>query len=225
MSSRPLTIAWISFFPVEWLPDLPEHLGKLPRQHPATWQRVLLQELESNPGLRLHVVVLRRHFARSETFERHGVVFHLVKTVGGLRASTLFWVDTWLIGRILKRVQPDVVHAWGTESGAALVAARLGYPAVLTMQGLLNWIAEVVPLDRYHRFTALLEGRSLRRATLVTAESSFAVRYLKQRYPHLDLHQVEHAPLPLFQRVTRRPQTEPLRFLFVGSFTLLKGLM
>ena len=50
-----------------------------------------------------------------------------------------------LIGRILKRVRPDVVHAWGTENGAALVAGRLGYPSVVTMQGLLTWLADQWP--------------------------------------------------------------------------------
>jgi len=209
---------------LEWLPDLPQHLRDLPRQHPATWQRVLLEQLEGNPELQLHVIVLRKHFERSESFERNGVVFHLVKTVGGMRAPSFFWLDTWLIRRVLKRIQPDVVHAWGTESGAALVAARLAYPSIVTMQGLLTWLAKVVPLDRYHRFSAFLEDYSLRQARLVTAESSFAIRYLKERHPQLDLRQVEHSPLPLFHHVQRRPQSHPIRFLFVGGFTFLKGV-
>ena len=50
MPERPLKVAWISYFPIEWLPDLPEPLRGLPRMHPASWQRVLLQELIGNPG-------------------------------------------------------------------------------------------------------------------------------------------------------------------------------
>ncbi|HUA68267.1 MAG TPA: hypothetical protein VMA13_06940 [Candidatus Saccharimonadales bacterium] len=38
----PLTVAWISQFPVEWLPDAPESVRRLPREHPSSWQRVLL---------------------------------------------------------------------------------------------------------------------------------------------------------------------------------------
>lgn len=48
-----MTVAWISFFPIEWLPDIPEELRRLPWMHPATWQRVLLAELEKIPSLRL----------------------------------------------------------------------------------------------------------------------------------------------------------------------------
>ncbi len=88
MPARPLTVAWISNFPVEWLDEVPAEVQSLPRQHPASWQRVLLAEFENRPDVRLHVFVLRKHFARSQTFERRGVVFHLIKTVGGLRAPS-----------------------------------------------------------------------------------------------------------------------------------------
>jgi glycosyltransferase involved in cell wall biosynthesis len=218
-----MTVAWISQFPIEWLPDVPEHLRSLPRQHPATWQRVLLAEMERNPDIRLHIVILRKQFARSESFQRNGVTFHLVKAPGSVRAPSLFWVDTLLIRKVLRRIQPDLVHAWGTENGAALVASRLGYRYVVTMQGLLSWLAETTRLNAYHRLSAWLEPSSLRRARVVTAESRFAVDYLGRRYPHLELHQVEHAPLPLFHEMVRRPQRAPVRLLFVGSVGQGKG--
>ena len=223
MSPRPLTVVWISFFPIEWLDGITEELRTLPKLHPASWQRVLLGELEHREDLRLHIFVLRKQFARSEIFERNGVVFHLIKTLGGLRAPSFYWLDTFLIRRELARVEPDVVHAWGTEGGAALVAGRLGYPYLVTCQGLLNWIGENIPLNGYDRFHAYLEDIALRGASTVTAESSFAVRYLKQRHPHLDIHQVEHSPLAIFFELVRKPQMQPKRFLFVGTFSFLKG--
>lgn len=218
-----LTVAWISFFPIEWLDDIRDDLRALPKVHPASWQRVLLGEVEKRSDVKLHVIVLRKQFARSETFERNGVVFHLIKTLGGLRAPSFYWLDTFLIRRVLQRVQPDLVHAWGTEGGAALVAGRLGVPYLVTSQGLLNWIGESVPLNRYDRFHAFLEDIAFGAARTVTAESSFAVRYLAHRYPHLDIHQVEHAPLGVFSEVARKPKLAPRQFVFVGGFNFLKG--
>lgn len=223
MGLRPLTVAWISFFPIEWLDDVREDLRQLPKIHPATWQRVLLGELENRPDLDLHIIVLRKHFRRSETFQRNGVTFHLIKTVGGLRAPSFYWLDTLLIRRALRSIQPDLVHAWGTENGAALVAGRLDCPSLITAQGLLNWIGESVPLNRYDRFHAMLEDVSFRAARVVTAESSFAIDYLKRRYPHLELHQIEHAPLGIFGAVQRVPKLSPRRFVYVGGFNRLKG--
>src|SRR2546427_3722271 len=133
------TVAWISDFGLEWLPELPEPLQGLPRQHPLTWQRVLLSELEKNSALRLHVIVLRKNIKKDISFKRNEVMFHVIKVLAKLRAPTLFWVDTWLIRRVLKQIQPDIIHAWGSERGAALVARRLGYPYIVTIQGLISW--------------------------------------------------------------------------------------
>ena len=223
MQSKPLTVAWISYFPVEWLPDVPAEVRCLPRIHPASWQRVLLGELEKNPAVKLHVIVLRKQFARSLTFARNGVTFHLIKAPGGWRAPTLFWLDTWLIRRKLAEIKPEVVHAWGAEQGAVLVAARLKYPFVATVQGLLTWLEQVAPLNRYHKFAAWLERRSYPRAPVVTTESRFAVDFLKRRWPRMNVRQVEHAPDWIFHRLERKPQTSPRRFLFVGALSQLKG--
>jgi len=223
MESEPLTAAWISYFPVEWLPDAPEEVRCLPRIHPASWQRVLLGELEKNPAVKLHVIVLRKQFARHLTFVRRGVTFHLIKIPGGWRAPTLFWLDTWLIRRKLAEIKPDVVHAWGAEQGAALVAARLKYPFVATVQGLLTWYEQVAQVNRYQKFAAWLERRSFPRAPVVTTESRFAVDFLNRRWPRMNVRQVEHAPDWIFHRLERKPQTAPRRFLFVGSLSQIKG--
>ena len=223
MAQRPLRIAWISFFPIEWLPDPPEFLRPLPRQHPASWQRVLLEEFKGAPEVELHIFSVRKHFTRSCRFERDGVTFHCVRVPGGLRTLSLFWWETVLLRRILKEVRPDMVHAWGTERAAALVASRLGFPFLVAMQGLLEWYAEYSPPDALGRLEVWLEKASLRRASVVTAESSFAVEWLRGHYPHLEVRQVEHAPNWLFQRLERRPENQPLQFLHVGVLSKLKG--
>lgn len=225
MVERPIKVAWFSYFPVEWLPGVPEEVARLPRQHAASWQRVLLNELETDPTLKLHIVVLRKQFPRNLTFERNGVTFHLVKTLGGTRAPSLFWADTILIGRVLREVKPDVVHAWGTEHGAALVANRLGYPRVATVQGLFTWYVRAALKDWHSRLAARLEDYTLgsRKTQCVTTEARFSINYLRQRYPRLHVEQVEHAPDPVFHGLERRPQSTPLRFIFVGAFEHRKG--
>jgi len=223
MSSRRIRVAWISDFPIEWIGDLPGELKHLPRKHAATWLRVLFDEFKLDPQIDLHIVALRKDLTANCAFEREGVTFHVLKVPPGLRGPTLFWIDTFLIGRVLNEVRPDVVHAWGTERGAALVAHRLKYPNVVTVQGLLMWYAETVPVNLYFRFASLLERMSLPRAPLVTTESKFAVQYLKAKMPNVRVLQAEHAPNWVFHRVQRRPCTEKLRFIYVGTLDYRKG--
>jgi glycosyltransferase involved in cell wall biosynthesis len=221
--TRPLKVAWFSFFPVEWLPDAPEEVRQLPKLHPASWQRVLLDQFAQDPGLKLHVIVLRKQFARNLTFERRGVTFHLIKVPGGWRMPSLFWVDTRAIRRVLQEIQPHVVHAWGTEQGAALVANRLGYPRVITIQGLISWYEQVVPLPLVVRCAGMIERLSLPHAPVVSTEARFTVNWLRQRYPQMRVEQIEHAPDPVFHAVARNPAPGKLRFLFVGALDYRKG--
>jgi len=223
MVNKTLTVAWISDFPVEWLPDLPAPLQGLPRRHPATWQIALLEEFEKEPGLRIHPILLRQRIKRSFSFERNGSTFHVLKAAPWMRIASLFWVDTWLIGRLCKQIRPDLLHAWGIEKGAPLIGHRLGFPYLMTVQGLLGWYKEVIPLPRYDRFTERLERISLPRAPVVTTESTFAVQYLKKRYPRLRIQQAEHAPNRVFLEVRRKPQNEPVHFISVGGLGFRKG--
>lgn len=231
---RRLKIAWISYFPVEWLPDAPESVRKLPHHHPATWQRVLLEEFRRNENEErgrsgetsqpeFHILCVRRHFERNFSFELNGATFHCLKLPPGMRTLTLFWWETLLIRRCLRKIKPDLVQAWGTERGAALVASRLKYPYLVTMQGLIEWYAERVRLARVQQLEARLERPSLRRASVVTTESTFAVHWLKQHYPRLEVLQAEHAANWLFHRLERRPELQPMRFLCVAVQSRIKG--
>jgi len=223
MLNKALTIAWISDFPVEWLPDLPPDLRGWPRRHPATWQMALLTEFAKNPDIRLHVVLLRKQVGRELTFEHSGAVFHVLPAAPWARLGSLFWLDTLLIRRLLRKVRPDLVHAWGTEKGSGLIAHRLGYPYLMTIQGLFSWYKELVPLSRYDRFVERIERTTLRRATAVSAESNYTIRYIQERYPQLQLFQVEHVPNRVFFGVRRQPQDRPLHLVSVGTLGFRKG--
>lgn len=223
MAAQPLTVAWISDFPIEWLPDIPAALRHLPRRHPATWAMVLLEELQRDPNLKVHVILMRGRIERDITFEQNGVTFHVLKANPKLRLASFFWMDTWKIRRVCQQIRPDLVHAWGSEKGASLIAARLPYPYVMTIQGLFAWYKQRMKLPPYDRFVEIVERRSLKRARVVTTESTFAVKFLRDRYPALQIHQAEHAPNQAFHQLQRRPQTKPLRFIAVGGMGSRKG--
>lgn len=222
-SERPLRVAWLTYFPVEWLPDPPPQLMHVRKEHPATWQRVLCDEFQKRSELDLHIIALRNSFPESFRFRRGNITFHCLKTPRGMRSPTFYWVDTKMVERELREIQPDLLHAWGTEFGSAAVAARLNYPALVTMQGILNWLAQSLKLNVSQKLSQTLENGSLQKAHVVTCESRFAVNYLNEHHPHLKVLQVEHAPNPIFAEVVRKVQTSPIRILGVGGFDRGKG--
>ncbi len=219
----PLTVAWISDFPLEWLPDMPNPIPSLPKEHPATWEMVLLQEFERNPAFNLHIVALRKGIIRSFTFKKSGVTFHVLKYLSGTRGPSLFWFDTWLISRRLRVIKPDLVHAWGNERAAGLIASRLAFPYLVTIQGLFSWYREMLPGLPGAALPAWAERVSLSRARHATTESSFSTSYLRRRYPNLTVHQAEHAPNPVFSAIRRTPAQRPIRFVTNGTVGHRKG--
>lgn len=223
MEKKPLKIVWISDFPVEWLTTVPTELRHLPRRHPATWAMVLLNEFQKDPTLKVHVVMFRGPIERDFEFEQNGVTFHVLKANGKARLGSFFWLDTLRIRRLCERLQPDVIHAWGSEKGASLIASRLRWPYVMTIQGLFAWYKQRVKLHPYDRFVEVVERISLKRARVVTTESNFAVEFLAQHFPGPEVHQAEHAPNVAFREVVRRPQTQPIQFLCVGGLGARKG--
>ncbi len=223
------SVTWISHFPIEWWEGTPTEFRDIPKGHPAVWQRVLLGEfMREHPELEIHIVALRKTFPRSSTYRAQNVTFHLIKTVGGLRAPTLFWYDTYLIGRVLRKVRPQLVHCWGTEWGAPWIAYRLGYPFIVTMQGIITWYCRVSPPKNlygklYFGLSQLCERQMLRKAILVTTESKYGVNFLKSEFGLTNVWQAEHPPIKLFFQVERRPRVRPLKFVFVGRASHLKG--
>jgi glycosyltransferase involved in cell wall biosynthesis len=223
VTKSPATVVWISDFPVEWLATVPAALQHLPRRHPATWAMVLLAEFQKNPALKIHVIVFRGQLEQDYRFEQHGTTFHVLKGSPKWRLGTFFWLDTLRIRKVCRQLQPDLIHAWGSEKGASLIASRLPWPYVMTIQGLFAWYKERVKLHPYDRFVGFVERISLRRAKVVTTESNFAVRFLAENFPGPQVHQAEHAPNQAFHHVTRRPATAPVEFLAVGGLGHRKG--
>src|SRR2546430_1464967 len=95
-SMERLKVAWISDFPVEGLPGVPEEIRKLPPYN-ATWQRVLVNELSKHPELDLHIFSIRKCHPYNLSFSWQSVTFHLIKVPGKIRAPSFFWVDTLLL--------------------------------------------------------------------------------------------------------------------------------
>jgi glycosyltransferase involved in cell wall biosynthesis len=222
-SSALLKVAWINDFPIEWLLDIPEPLRKLPRLHARSWQQVLLQEFQNAGAIDLHIFVFRRRVAENAVFRQNGVTFHVMKLPPLLRDLSHYWYDTRVLARELGKLSPDVVHAWGNERGAALVARRLGYPYLITVQGLFTWYRELIPLNSFEKLAGWMEKQTLPGAPLVTTESTFAVSYLQANFPGIRVFQAEHAPKWAFHQVNRAPQTAPFRFLFIGFMGYRKG--
>ena len=127
--------------------------------------------------------------------------------------------------RLLQRLQPDLVHAHGTEAWCAIVGALLSFPKILTVHGYLNGINRVAPLRPWPHWALqrLLESISLPKYESVICLSDFMETSLRSKTRSTNLIpnavRQEFFSTPLTPYV---PGPKPLRLVNIGSVYHLK---
>lgn len=127
--------------------------------------------------------------------------------------------------RFLHRLQPNLVHAHGTEAWCAIVGALLPFPKILTVHGYLNGINRVAPLRPWLHWVLqrLLEKISLPKYESVICLSDFMEASLRAKtrgtslIPNAVRQEFFSTPLPQYV-----PDPKPLRLVNIGSVYHLK---
>ncbi len=207
------------------VPPPPEHpdYGKTPT-HPGRWVLNHALAQKRHAGLDVEIVSIEHKATCDFVADVEGVRVHFLRTFHPYRAATGFLLDRWRVARTVRKLNPDVVHAHGTEDAYALAAEWTGRPVVITAQGLMTNILPRLnqPPHMMMRFIECWERRAFRKARDVIAKSEYVEKSLRKRYPHLVLHTIPNtyqedldAPIRAF--------TRPM-LVFVGSVSRWKGV-
>ena len=146
-----------------------------------------------------------------------------VHKVGFLR--TLHLGCCFSTRHLLQHLQPDLVHAHGTEAWCAIVGALLPFPRILTVHGYLNGINRVAPLRPWLHWVLqrLLEKISLPKYESVICLSDFMESSLRAKTRCTTL--IPNAVRQEFFSTPLAPYVagpKPLRLVNIGSVYHLK---
>jgi glycosyltransferase involved in cell wall biosynthesis len=152
--------------------------------------------------------------------------FHVLPTSLKGRASTLFKADRLAINKVLRAVQPDLVHGWGNEDVFGLAAVLSGYPCMVSVQGLLSeyMLRNRLPLRTY--LQAAIELFVVNRADRLVCESLWALERTKARLLRKTkpvLH-IEYGVQEAFYEAEWRPGKNLPAAVFAGSPDPRKGI-
>jgi glycosyltransferase involved in cell wall biosynthesis len=195
-----------------------------PKRHPTTWVMNLVRGLKELGGHEVHVVTQTDEVDRDMEVQEAGVTLHFLRCPRRLRAATLFCFDRLRIHRALRRIAPDVVHAFGTEDTYGIAGVTSGFPCLLHMQCLFFKMAAQVPVSPLSRMRLMmeLERYSLRRARHIASMSNHGADELRPIAPHAKVYAIPNAVEPAFFDI--RGDAEPDRLLFAAIFAPIKGL-
>lgn len=230
-----MKILWFCPYPVSNLFPTPVRNNKFKGEHPATWIVNLLEATKLEyPTIKLHVATINPWVNHSFSICKNGVIYHVCKS--GIKLpfgknwptfkhliQTEFKVHRRALIRVADEVNPDLIHAHGTEAAYALAALDTKIPVVISLQGLMHKLSEAFPGDPYFRMRIPMERKVLERGHHIICKTPFAREFMEERFPGKKMYDLEN---PMNEAFFEVPQKEKMgkRLLFVGAVVKAKGI-
>lgn len=192
----------------------------------CTWLPQLALAFENDPDLEIHWVVLDRTIRWTVVVKALGQFFHRVPAVRFSVDLALSYLPArFVLGREIRRIRPDVVHAWGAELIYPAALKDFKGPTVFSLQGSLTEYQRIggLPPDWRWRKMVATEPGFIASATVVTAESPWAAERVRELKPDVDCRIVDYGVHPSFYASPWQPDKERPYALYVGGGGFRKG--
>lgn len=203
--------------------DHPDY-GRLFR-HPGRWPLNIAMAQGIFGGLDVKCVVATSGASKPYITDFDGVEIHYIPVPSRFRSATLFYRETRAVAAYVKSLQPDLVHAHGSEDSNLLIARKTGLPFVFTAQALFFQMKKRVrfPLICRQRVTGFLEDRALQKTRFSIGKSEYVKEGLERRYPAM---QVELIPNTFDERLLDMgwAKTKKPAVAYVGTVDHRKGV-
>jgi glycosyltransferase involved in cell wall biosynthesis len=193
----------------------------------CTWLPQLALAFQEYKDLEIHWIILDRTIRRTQVTEALGQHFHRVPAVKfSVDLAFNYLPARFVLGREIRRIKPDAVHAWGTELIYPSALQDCNCPTILSMQGVLTAYQQIggLPDDWRWRKMVSSEPAFIRSATVVTSESQWGIDKVKAIHPQADCRMVEYGVHPSFYNLKWQPNPERPYALFVGGADKRKGV-
>lgn len=230
-----MKILWFAPYPTSALKPLPVRYPPSRFEHPAPWVVNLTNAIVRNyPDIELHVATINANVSRSFTMQKDGVFHHVCKSHYRLPFSRYFPLFKWdvftrfrhqrtLLCDVSRKIDPDVIHAFGTEMAYAVAAKDSGKPYVIYMQGIIQELAKAFPNNQTFAIRVPLEKEAFEDCRYYATETEFAAVYVQKMVTSPVIFRMANSVTDVFFKVHKNPGIYN-RLLFVGSLIPNKGI-
>ena len=210
--------------------NLPSWEASVPYCRPASaghycvWLSEVCKALEKQKVYEIHWLILDKDVKEKKIIETRGQYFHILPkarlTIG---LCTGYIYDTWVILQTLKKIEPDLVHSWGTENSYSFAVSHTKYTKLLSVQGLLKACSERARIAVFERMHALYEPYTIQKFQHITTESPWASDRVREMASSANPFFLEYAVEEEFFSQKRRLAETPT-CLYGGTNTPVKNI-
>lgn len=226
-----MRVLWLAPYPLQELTD--KLLVKRPvAAGTGMWLLHLSQALAKDGSIELHILTFSHSIVYDQYFQLNGIHFHVVHYAFPLfsKGPSLFYFNRLTryksllssIDKKIKAIQPDLIHAHGTEEAYSLAALKSKLPSVTSIQGIIHEIHRVAPTLEF-RLQLPIERICLKRHHHFGCRTQWDSAVVRQFNPTATIHYMPEAIHPLYFATPRQSPEVPT-VTFVGSLVDRKGI-
>jgi len=229
-----MKIAWISQYPINLIPDKYIRYDKSKIFHPSTWIYNLSNALADVDNLELHIITETCWIKKDYSFEYNNIKFHILRspyavpfTTKGIQGiyhfdlMTKYYFSFKKIYKEINIIKPDLIHSHGTENMNSYIASKLGYPYIITLQGIMGILKGINKEKRWH-LIAKIEKETIAKSKYFISHADFCDEYIRRINIDAKIFRIDDITRKDFFLLERN--VIPNRILFVGNGSKTKGL-
>jgi len=225
-------IAWLAPYPIGLLsPELKSNIST--SGHAASWIVNLSNELVKENNVELHIITHSAGIPYSQKITKNKIVFHITRycfpfTNKGFPSYLPYNAITWYRGftgmalKILEKINPDIVHAHGTENAFALTACKSGLPSLTSIQGIIEECNKISP-SLFYRFQVPVENYVVKNNKNFGCRTDWDKNFVLRINPAANVFYVPEAIGNIFFKYNWNRCKNPT-VLFVGYLSKRKGI-
>ena len=175
-----------------------------------SWLYMLHKAFSNSDDFDLHWLIVDKNCKKADIVSVENQTFHILPGTGltiGLYTAYLY--NRWQVAQCVKKIKPNLFHAWGTERFYGLCAKDFKGKSILSVQGLLKAYMQRGTVSKFERRHSIYEPSVLKKVNYITTESPWARDRVLEIEPNANIALCDYAVEPIFFSVTRNLSDEP----------------
>lgn len=227
-----MRIVWLASYPLNEIEDQLVLTGKVGLLT-TNWLVNLAKGLSSIKEIDLHIITHSAKIPYSQEIKKDNITYHIIKynfpfTNKGFPNKFRWDILTLYYGFIknalkeIKKIQPDIIHAHGTEHAYSLCAYYSGIPNITSIQGIVSEIYKITPTFNFW-LQKHIENFSIKNNKHFGCRTDWDKNIIRGKNPESIIYYLPEIINDVFFNLKWQPINDNT-LLYVGSLTKHKGL-